>query len=113
MSDIPGGKSFTSHTHFLGHYDYAFDWPQGTVRARLDARAWGKNRSLFLYFTDMESGAKRLISVFWDKGYCIGKDGLSFRHNVKEGDVLELEIGATRNGKLKMVSARKTVELAA
>ena len=61
----------------------------------------------------MESGAKRLISVFWDKRYCVGKDGLSFRHDVQEGDVLELEIGTTRNGRLKLVSARKTVELAA
>jgi hypothetical protein len=106
-------NSFPSHTDFLGHYDYSFDWPQGTVRARLDARAWGRNRNLFPYFTDMRTQEKRLISVFWDKGYCIGKDGLSFRHDVQEGEVLELEIGATRNGRLKLVSARKTVELPA
>jgi hypothetical protein len=102
-----GQKSFPSHTDFLGHYDYSFDWPQGTVRARLDARAWGKNANLFLYFTDVETGAKYLISVFWDKGYCITRDGLSFRHDVQEGDVLELETGRTRNGRLKLVSARK------
>lgn len=108
--DAATGKSFPSHTDFLGHYDYSFDWPTGMVRARLDARAWGRNANLFLYFTDMQSGAKRLVSVFWDKGYCIAKDGLSFRHDVAEGDVLELEIGTTRNGKLKVVSARKIVE---
>lgn len=105
--DDANRKSFPSHTDFLGHYDYSFDWPTGTVRARLDMRAWGRNNNLFLYFTNMESGAKRLISVFWDKGYCIRKDGLSFRHDVQEGDVLELDIGTTRNGRLKLMDARK------
>lgn len=101
-------KSLPSHTDFLGHYDYSFDWPQGTIRARLDARAWGKNRNLFLYFTTLHTGAKHVISVFWDKGYRVREnDALSFRRDVQEGEVFELDIGTTKHGKLKLLAARK------
>ena len=108
MNEAAPRKSFPSHTDFSRHYDYSFDWPQGTMRARLDARAWGRNANLFLYFTDMQTGEKHLISVFWADDYRAGKKGeLSFRHDVQEGDVLELDIGTTRTGKLKLVGARK------
>lgn len=108
MTEANPTKSFPSHINFQGHYDYSFDWPQGTVCARLDARAWGRKQNLFLYFTDIQTGAKRLISAFWTNGYCVGRnEGLSFRHDVQEGDVLELDIGTTRNGKLKLLGAKK------
>jgi hypothetical protein len=101
-------KSFPSHTAIQNHYDYSFDWPKGIVRARLDGRAWGRKANLFLYFTDIDTGAKRLISAFWTNGYCVGRNkGLSLRHDIEEGDVLELDIGSTRNGNLKLLAARK------
>jgi hypothetical protein len=101
-------KSFPSHTAIQNHYDYSFDWPKGIVRAHLDGRAWGRKANLFLYFTEIDTGHKRLISVYWTNGYRVGKkDGLSFRHDVQEGDLIELDIGTTKTGKLKLVAARK------
>ena len=48
---------------------YQGEAPDGTWTGRFDDRAWGKAANLFCYFTNMESGERCRLSMFFDKEY--------------------------------------------
>jgi hypothetical protein len=94
--------------------EYTFACPEGVWKAHLDAKAWGKQRNLLLYFSEMESGRKYVTSVFLTGAlpYQPEKGGVNFKSEAEPGDYFELETAQTRTGRIKLVSARKLATLA-
>jgi hypothetical protein len=92
--------------HFLDACQYEYGCPDGTWTGRLDERAWGKSANLILYFSDIESGQKYWLSVFWGDGYK-SNNGQNFRNDAQSDDLFELTTGKTKTGKPKLVSAVK------
>jgi hypothetical protein len=95
-------------------WEYTFACPAGVWKAHLDAKAWGKQRNLLLYFSEMESGRKYVTSVFLTGAlpYQPEKGGVNFKVEAEPGDYFELETAQTRTGRIKLVSARKLATLA-
>lgn len=90
-------------------WEYTFACPEGVWTAHLDAKAWGKQRNLLLYFSEVESGRKYVTSVFLtgDLPYQPEKGGVNFKVEAEPGDYFELETAPTRTGRIKLVLARK------
>jgi hypothetical protein len=89
-----------------GAFDYTFDCPVGTWRARLDMKAWGKGRNILLYFTETATGRKYCICVF-DASYYTPEDrGFDFRRAGEPGDIFELKTAKTRTGRTRFLSAK-------
>jgi hypothetical protein len=90
-------------------WEYTFKCPEGVWKAHLDAKAWGKQRNLLLYFSEIESGRKYVTSVFLTGAlpYQPEKGGVNFKSEAEPGDYFELETAQTRTGRIKLVLARK------
>ena len=100
MDELPSYKD-------LPHWrEYTFDCPVGVWRARLDAKAWGKQRTILLYFTEEGTGQRYLIAVFNTSYYMPEDRGFDFRLQGQPGDFFELETGKTRTGRSKLLSAK-------
>jgi len=95
--------------------EYSADCPVGTWRARLDGKAWGRQarhrgaRTLNLYFSEIESGRKYIISVYWARynGYWPVKGGVDFKVEAEPGECFELWTGKTNHGKTYLGAAKK------
>ena len=100
--DIPSYKDIYAFS------EYSFECPVGVWKARLDAKAWGKQRNILLFFSEMETGKKYCLSVFLPRLYRALDNGLNFRSaDALPGDVFELETGKTKTGRTKFISAKK------
>jgi hypothetical protein len=66
------GSTIENYKHFADWEQYELDCPEGTWRARLDHKAWGKSQNLILYVTNQETGVKYWLSVFARNGYRSG-----------------------------------------
>lgn len=88
-------------------FAYQFEVPFGTWRARLDHKAWGKSKNLILYFTELETGEKYGLSVFWRDGYRTRDRKINFRDDAEPGDVFEVTIEPTKTGKYAFLATRK------
>lgn len=94
--------------------EYSADCPVGTWKARLDGKAWGRQakfrsaRNLNLYFTEIESGSKYVISIYWARyyGYSPVKGGVDFKVG-EPGECFELWTGKTNHGKTYLGIAKK------
>ena len=95
--------------------DYSSDCPEGTWNGRLDGKAWGKQarhrgaRTLNLYFTELESGKKFVISVYWARynGYWPVQGGVDFTKEADPGESFTLWTGKTNHGKTYLGIAKK------
>jgi hypothetical protein len=87
--------------------EYELDCPEGNWTARLDAKAWGKSANLILYFSDVETGRKYWLSVFFETGYRARENGYDFRNDAMPGDVFELTTKKTKSGKPSLLAAHK------
>jgi hypothetical protein len=85
--------------------EYTFRCPEGVWRARLDAKAWGKQRTILLYFTEEKTAKRYLIAVFNATYYTPEDRGFDFRLQGQPGEFFELKTGTTRTGRSKLLSA--------
>jgi hypothetical protein len=100
MDELPSYKD-------LPHcFKYTFLCRVAVWRARLDAKAWGKQRTILLYFTEEETGARYCLAVFNTSYYMPEDRGFDFRRQGRPGDFFELETGETRTGRSKLISAK-------
>lgn len=87
---------------------YRFDCPDGTWRAQLDDKAFGKKAgNLKLYFTDLETGERYLLSTFWNQSYRPREEGPDFHREASKGDCFELTTAHTRTGTPKFLTAAR------
>jgi hypothetical protein len=101
MDSLPSYKD-------LGIYlrEYSFDCPVGEWRARLDAKAWGKQRNILLYFTQVGTGRKYCVSLY-QLSYYVPEDAqFDFRRAGKPGERFALETAKRRTGTTRLLSAR-------
>jgi hypothetical protein len=103
------GMETPGYKHIENRFEYTFTCPIGVWRAHLDAKAWGTQRNLLLYFSELGSGKKYVTSVFLTGAYPYqpAKGGVNFKTGAEPGDCFELETGQTKTGKSKLVSAVK------
>lgn len=102
---------FPSYKEIYAFSEYSFDCPVGVWKARLDVKAWGKQRNILLFFSEMETEKKYCLSVFLPSLYRALDNGLNFRSaDALPGDVFELETGKTKTGRTKFISARKLAD---
>jgi hypothetical protein len=87
-------------------FEYTFLCREGVWRARLDAKAWGKQRTILLYFTEEETGNRYCLAVFNTSYYMPEDRRFDFRRQGQPGDFFELETGETRTGRSKLMSAK-------
>lgn len=91
-------------------FNYTFECPAGRWQARLDAKAWGKGRTILLYFSELETGGKYCLCVF-DASYFTPADrGINFRSFGEPGQCFELTTARTRSGRTSFLSARIIAE---
>jgi hypothetical protein len=86
-------------------FDYTFDCPVGVWRARLDAKAWAKTRTILLYFTELETDKRYCVSVFDATYYSARDGGINFRRSGERGQVFDLETAKTRTGRTSFRAA--------
>jgi hypothetical protein len=86
-------------------WDYAFACPVGSWRARLDCKAWGKQRNILLYFSELGTEKKHCISVFDVTHYTAADRRIDFRREGQPGDLFELQTSKTRTGRTRFLSA--------
>jgi hypothetical protein len=86
-------------------FDYTFECPVGVWRARLDAKAWGKGRTILLYFCEASTGKKYCVCVFHATYYAAADRGINFRGTGLPGQVFELKTAKTRTGRTSFLSA--------
>jgi len=99
-----------SYNQFANARDYELGCPVGEWLAQLDHKAWGKNSNMILYFTELGTGAKYWLSVFWNDGYKT-RDGVFDFRNVQPGSFFVLTTThSARSGKPVFQSA-KTLEI--
>ena len=84
---------------------YAYDAPEGTWKAQLDHKAWGKSQNLFCYFTEIASGDKYRLSVFSRSDYAPCEVEVAMREQ-EIGSILQIKSGKTRNGTPKFLHAK-------
>jgi hypothetical protein len=87
-------------------FEYTFLCRVGVWRARLDGKAWGKQRTILLYFTEEETGTRYCLAVFNTSYYMPEDRRFDFRRQGQPGDFFELETGETRTGRSKLMSAK-------
>lgn len=87
--------------------DYSFDCPIGLWRGRLDAKAWGKKANILLYFSELDTGAKISLSVYWTARYQPANGGPNFKVEGEPGEIFELHNDKNKNGYSKLLTARK------
>ena len=104
MDDLPNYRDLPYR------WEYTFDCPVGVWRARLDAKAWGKQKNILLYFSEGETAKKYCISLFKTSSYGPEEDGVGFRHIGQPGQLFELETAQTRTGRTKLISAKTLPE---
>jgi hypothetical protein len=85
---------------------YTFDCPVGVWRACLDAKAWGRQQNLIMYFSQSDTGNKYCICVFKPSYYKPEDGRFAFRVQGQPGEFFELETAQTRTGRTKLLSAR-------
>jgi hypothetical protein len=100
MDELPSYKDIPRR------FDYRFECPVGVWRARLDAKAWGKQQNLIMYFSETETGGKFCISVFKPSYYQPEDGGFPFRVKGQPGELFLLETAETRTGRTKLLSAK-------
>src|SRR3979409_1458667 len=99
MDSLPSYKG-------LGIYvrEYSFDCPVSAWRARLDAKAWGKQRNMLLYFTEVGTGRKYCVSLY-QLSYYVPEDAqFDFRLAGKPGELFALETAKRRTGTTRLLS---------
>lgn len=88
---------------------YEFGCPRGVWYARLDRKAWGDRQNLRLSFTDLETGQKRFLSVFWsdhpERGYRPRRGGPDFHREADIGDCFRLVTAHTKKGTPNLLRA--------
>jgi hypothetical protein len=89
---------------------YIFGCPVGEWRARLDAKAWGRQQNLIMYFSQSGTGHKYCISVFKPSCYKPEDGRFAFRVHGQPGEFFELETARTRTGRTELLSARILAE---
>lgn len=88
------------------HWKYDMQAPEGPWRGRLDCLRWGKKTNLILYFTDIDTGHKHMLSVFHSNGYK-SRDGVTpFRYQ-KPGTVFRLLTRRSHKGWINLHSAAR------
>jgi hypothetical protein len=100
MDELPSYKDLPYRS------EYTFDCPEGMWRARLDAKAWGKQQNLIMYFSEIETGKKYCISVFKPSYYKPEDGRFPFRVQGQPGQCFELETARTRTSRTKLLSAK-------
>lgn len=60
--------------------NYMYDAPEGDWVGRLEFRAWGKSKNLFLFFTDVRTQKKFRLSVFHTQNYRPYNSDTKFRY---------------------------------
>jgi hypothetical protein len=96
--------SLSSRTVVENRADYIFGCPEGTWTARLDNKARGNRSNLVLYLTEIDTGKKYLMSVFWAKGYRCEDQSICFQE-VNPGAVLKMTTKRTKTGNPRVMSA--------
>jgi hypothetical protein len=86
-------------------FRYSFECPVGVWRARLDAKAWGKGRTILLYFSEIGSGMKYCVCVFDATYYAAADRGINFRRTGLPGQIFDLNTAKTRTGRTRFLSA--------
>lgn len=86
-------------------FDYTFECPVGVWRARLDAKSWGKGRTILLYFSETATGRKYCVCVFDATYYAAADRGINFRLMGRPGQTFELSTAKTRTGRTSFLSA--------
>ena len=86
-------------------FDYTFECPVGVWRARLDMKAWGKGRTILLYFSETTTGKKYCVCVFDATYYAAADRGINFRRRALPGQTFELKTGKTRTGRTSLLTA--------
>src|ERR1035438_9442361 len=100
MDDLPNYKDLPYR------WEYTFDCPVGVWRARLDAKAWGTQQNILLYFSEVETKKKYCISVFKPSSWAPEEVCIGFRHQGQPGQLFELETAQTGTGRTKLARAR-------
>jgi hypothetical protein len=100
MDELPSYKDIPHR------FDYTFDCPAGVWRARLDAKAWGRQQNLIMYFSEIRTGDKYCISLFKPSSYKPEDGSFPFRVKGQPGEQFELETAETRTGRTKLLSAK-------
>lgn len=96
----------TSYTELGSRvFDYTFGCPVGTWRARLDMKAWGKGRTILLYFSEIAGGGKYCVCVFHVSYYAPDDRSIDFRRAGAPGQIFDLTTAKTRTGKTRFLSA--------
>lgn len=107
---LAGAKAPTSEEPVAGSDNdrsaYRFDCPDGTWRARLDDKVFGKKAgNLKLYFTDIKTGERYMLSTFWNQSYRPREEGPDFHREASKGDCFVLTTAHTRAGTPKFLRA--------
>src|SRR5262245_14168340 len=95
------------YRHFTQASDYEFGCPDGAWTGRLDHKAWGKTRSMILYFSHTETGSKYWFSLFFESGYRPRDGGFDFKNDGHPGDVFLVTTGHTKTGNPVFQSAQR------
>lgn len=91
-------------------FDYTFECPEGVWRARLDAKAWGKGRTILLYFSETGTGRKYCVCVFDATYYAPADRSINFRCTGQPGQTFELATAKTRTGRTRFLSVSLIAE---
>jgi hypothetical protein len=86
-------------------FDYTFECPVGVWRARLDAKAWGKGRTILLYFSETGTGRKYCVCVFKATYFAAADLGINFRIMGRPGQTFEITTAKTRTGRTRFLTA--------
>jgi hypothetical protein len=86
-------------------FAYTFECPEGVWRGRLDAKAWGKGRTILLYFSETGTGKQYCVCVFDATHYAAEDRGINFRLNGRPGQAFELTTAKTRTARTRLLSA--------
>jgi hypothetical protein len=106
---MPQAHHLYEHAH-----DYEFGCPDGVWTARLDHKAWGRNKNMILYFTETDTGAKRWLSVFWNDAFKPRDGSFDFRNEGNSGDLFTLTTTHNpKTGNPVFTSARRFVPTSA
>ena len=84
--------------------------PQGCWRGRLDRRLLRRDKNLFLYFTDLDTGRRWRLAAWVRSGYRPTNGGINLLTDVAEGDHLQLKSVRATNGSPYLVDATKIEE---
>jgi hypothetical protein len=93
----------------FNHSYYDFGCPDGEWIGRLEAKQWGKNKNLVLYFTDQTNGTHWWFSVFWRDAYRARDGQLNFKDE-EEGSRYKMNTRTNDEGRPVFLGATKLAD---